>query len=228
MRLAKYLASCGLGSRRDCENLIAQGRVSVNGKPVTASAINVDQGADKVRVDGAVVTPKEKVYYAVNKPAGYTCSRDDKHADRLVTQLAPKDPPVWPVGRLDRETSGLILLSNDGELTQRLTHPSFEKEKEYLLTTDSLFSQDELAEAKAGVILEDGSFKPDLIETAGGKTYRVIIHEGRKRVIRRFAAYFGKNVRGLKRTRVAGLALGDLEEGDYRSLTREETAALLS
>ncbi len=228
MRLAKYLAACGLGSRRDCENLIEQGGVSVNGKPVTAPATNVEQGIDTVTVNGAVVEPREKVYYAVNKPAGYTCSRDDKHADRLVTQLVPKDPPVWPVGRLDRETSGLILLTNDGELTQRLTHPSYEKEKEYLLTTDSPFSKDELAEARAGVTLEDGLLKPDVIESAGGKTYRVIIHEGRKRVVRRFAAYFGKSVRGLERIRLAGLGLGDLEEGDYRSLTAEETSALLA
>lgn len=226
MRLAKYLASCGLGSRRKCERLVEEGRVFVNGKPADRPATNIDQTVDIVTFDGGVVKPKEKVYYAVNKPAGYTCSRDDQHADRLVTKLVPKDPPVWPVGRLDRETSGLILLTNDGELTQRLTHPSYEKEKEYLLTTDSPFSRDEFGEAKAGVTLDDGLLKPDLIEPAGGKTYRVVIHEGRKRLIRRFAAYFGKNVRKLERIRIAGLELGDLEEGDYRTLSDEEASAL--
>ncbi|MFA5866416.1 MAG: pseudouridine synthase [Actinomycetota bacterium] len=228
MRLAKYLASCGLGSRRDCEKLIEQGRVSVNGQTALTPATNIDQAVDKVTFDGVVVAPKGKIYYAVNKPAGYTSSRDDKHADRLVTRLVPNDPPVWPVGRLDRDTSGLILLTNDGELTQRLTHPSYGKEKEYLLTTDTAFSNDELSEARAGVVLEDGLLKPDFIEPAGGKNYRVVIHEGRKRVVRRFAAYFGKSVRRLERIRIAGLKLDDLEEGDYRSLTAEETSSLLS
>ncbi len=228
MRLAKYLASCGLGSRRDCEKLIEQGRVSVNGIGVLTPATDIDQAVDRITLDGVVVTPKEKVYYAVNKPTGYTSSRDDKHADRLVTWLVPKDPPVWPVGRLDRDTSGLIVLTNDGELTQRLTHPSYEKEKEYLLTTDTAFSNDELSEARAGVVLVDGLLKPDLIEPAGGKTYRIVIHEGRKRIVRRLAAYFGKSVRRLERIRIAGLKLDDLDEGGYRSLSAEEKSSLQS
>jgi 23S rRNA pseudouridine2605 synthase len=228
MRLAKYLASCGLGSRRKCENLVEQGRVSVNGNPADKPSINVDQAVDTVAFDGVVVEPKEKVYYLVNKPVGYTCSRDDKHADHLITELVPKNPPVWPVGRLDRDTSGLIIMTNDGNLTQKLTHPGYAREKEYLLNTDTSFTLDEMGEARAGVALEDGQLIPDLFEPAGGQTYRIVIHEGRKRIVRRFAAYFGKKTRRLERVRIADLVLGDLAEGDYRSLSAGEISSLLS
>jgi 23S rRNA pseudouridine2605 synthase len=208
--------------------LVEAGRVSVNGKLAAGPATNIEPEIDTVTLDGTVVEQKEKVYYAVNKPGGYTCSRDDIHADRLITSLVPKDPPVWPVGRLDRDTNGLILLTNDGELTQKLTHPSYGKEKEYLLTVDSPFSPDQFGEARAGVVLADGFLQPDHFEPAGGKTYRIVIHEGRKRVIRRFAAYFGKNVRRLERIRLAGIKLDDLEEGGYRQLSSAEISELLS
>lgn len=228
MRLAKYLAAGGVGSRRACEKAIAAGRVSVNGTVIDRPATDIDPASDIVQLDGRQVKQKEKAYYAVNKPAGYTCSRDDTHAEHLVTELVPSDPPVWPVGRLDRETSGLIILTNDGDLTQRLTHPSYEKEKEYVLTTDSAFTRDEIAEARAGVVLDDGNFVPDQITPAGGKSYRIVIHEGRKRLIRRFAAYFGKRVRQLQRIRIAKLELAGIASGEYRVLTPEEALSLLS
>ncbi len=222
MRLAKYLAACGLGSRRRCERIIDDGHVTVNGERIISAATNVDPDCDEVAVRGTLVKPLEHVYYATNKPAGYICSRDDRHAKLLVTGLVPADPPVWPVGRLDRDTTGLIILTNDGELTQVLTHPSFQKEKEYLLTTDTYFTPDQMSEARAGVPLEDGMLVPDAFESAGGKTYRIVIHEGRKRIIRRFAAYFGKKTAKLARTRIGGVDLGDLPLGDYRPLTEDE------
>jgi pseudouridine synthase len=227
MRLAKYLAACGEGSRRACEAVISAGRVSVNGAVAISPAIDVDPQKDVVLIDGRRAEPRAKVYYAVNKPTGYTSSRDDKHAEFLVTELVPADPPVWPAGRLDRETSGLIVLTNDGDLTQRLTHPSFEKEKEYMLTTDSAFTLDQLGEARAGVVLDDGDFAPDLIEPAGGGAYRIVVHEGRKRLIRRFAAYFGKGVRRLERVRISRLTLQGIEPGEYRKLSKDEANSLI-
>lgn len=226
MRLAKYLAAAGLGSRRSCEKLVASGVVAVNGSAVTDPAFGVDPDSDTITVEGRPAVPREHVYYALNKPVGYTSSREDKHAEQLVTQLVPSDPPVWPVGRLDRDTSGLLLMTNDGALTQTLTHPSFAKEKEYLLTTDTHFTPDQMAEARAGVVLADGPLVPDAFQPAGGKTTRIVIHEGRKRVVRRFAAYFGKKTIRLVRVRIGDLALGDLEEGDYRVLTAAEIASL--
>lgn len=226
MRLGKFLASCGRGSRRACESVVQSGVVAVNGDVKTDPAFDVDPGVDNVTVGGQPAVPRELVYYALHKPVGYTSSRDDKHAEHLVTELVPVDPPVWPVGRLDRNTSGLLIMTNDGRLTQRLTHPSFEKEKEYLLTTDTLFSPDQAAEARAGVVLEDGPLVPDLFEAAGGKTYRLVIHEGRKRIVRRFAASFGKKTTKLVRTRIGALRLDELPEGDYRQLTSDEVMAL--
>lgn len=228
MRLAKFLAACGLGSRRTCEKLIADGKVKVNGAKIESPATDINPEKDIVELNGHQVAEREKVYYAVNKPTGYTCSREDRHADYLVNELVPADPPVWPAGRLDKETSGLIILTNDGDLTQRLTHPSYEKEKEYILTTDSAFTLDELSEARAGVILDDGYFAPDRIEPAGGKSYRIVVHEGRKRLIRRFAAYFGKRARQLERIRIAGLELTGIETGEYRILSKDEAASLVS
>ncbi len=227
MRLAKYLASCGRGSRRACEQIVRSGVVAVNGEIITDPAHNVDPEADKVTVNGEEAAPRELVYYALHKPVGYTCSREDKHAAHLVTELVPADPPVWPVGRLDRDTSGLLVMTNDGRLTQQLTHPSFEKAKEYLLTTDTGFTPDQAAEARAGVVLADGPLVPDRFEPAGGKTYRIVIHEGRKRVVRRFAAYFGKKTTYLARTRIGSLELGELPEGGFRVLTSAEVEGLV-
>jgi 23S rRNA pseudouridine2605 synthase len=226
MRLAKYLAAAGHGSRRACEEIVRRGVVKVNAEVILDPAFGVDPEQDAVTVKNVPAMPREHVYYALHKPIGYTSSRGDKHAERLVTELVPADPPVWPVGRLDRDTSGLLIMTNDGALTQTLTHPSYAKEKEYLLTTDTRFTLDQLAEARAGVVLADGPLAPDRIEEAGGKTYRIVIHEGRKRVVRRFAAYFGKKTIKLVRVRIDGLELDDLPDGDYRILTPSEIAAL--
>jgi 23S rRNA pseudouridine2605 synthase len=220
------MASCGIASRRGCERIIDDGHVTVNGEKVADPAMDVDPDKDEVLVKGIPAKPSELVYYALNKPAGYTCSRDDKHAKLLVNQLVPAHPPVWSVGRLDRDTSGLIVMTNDGALTQILTHPSYEKEKEYLLTTDTRFTDDQISEARAGVPLEDGMIVPEAFDPVGGKTYRIVVHEGRNRLIRRFAAYFGKKTTKLSRTRIAGLDIGELESGDYRPLTPEELKSL--
>lgn len=222
MRIAKYLAASGLGSRRKCEELVAQGRVRINGTIVGSPAEKVDPDSDVVEFDGKKVSPQRLVCYALNKPVGYTTSTKDAHAEKLVTELVPAEPPVWPAGRLDKETSGLLIMTNDGVLTQRLTHPSFEKEKEYIVTTDRDLSEFEVGRIQRGVVLEDGPVRPDLFEQAGERTYRIVIHEGRKRIIRRLFASFKTRVDKLERIRVGRITLDDLKPGRSRELTKTE------
>lgn len=228
VRIARYLASCGLGSRRGCEELINQGRVKVNDSQVASLGLSVDPRTDVVTVDGKIAEPRELVYYLLNKPVGFTTTRADRFAARVITELVADDPPVWPVGRLDRETSGLIILTNDGELTERLTHPSYQKEKEYLVTTESPLTKDEITMIRRGVTLEDGMIVPDAFERVGDKTYRIIVHEGRKRLIRRIIAHIRANLVKLERIRIGSLVLGDVAPGDWRPLTSEEKELLLT
>lgn len=218
MRLAKYLASCGLGSRRYCENLISLGKILVNELIVDSPAINIDPEKDTVKFRGEIIKPQKTVYYILNKPTGYVTSRDDPHAKKLITDLVPKIPPVWPVGRLDKETSGLLILTNDGDLTQKLTHPKYVKEKEYLIKTNQPLSDDDITKIMNGVTLEDGLIKPDKFSRVATKTYNIVIHEGRNRLIRRLIAHFDLEVISLERIRISNIKLGKLPLGEYRVL----------
>lgn len=218
MRLAKYLASCGLGSRRYCENLISLGKILVNELIVDSPAINIDPEKDTVKFRGEIIKPQKTVYYILNKPTGYVTSRDDPHTKKLITDLVPKIPPVWPVGRLDKETSGLLILTNDGDLTQKLTHPKYVKEKEYLIKTNRPLSGDDITKIMNGVTLEDGLIKPDKFSRVATKTYNIVIHEGRNRLIRRLIAHFDLEVISLERIRISNIKLGKLPLGEYRVL----------
>ncbi len=226
-RIARYLASCGFGSRRDCEDLIRDGSVQVNGKTTVDVACSVDPGKDRVVVDNKQVRPYRKVYYLLNKPAGYTSTTRDAHADKVITDLVPDDPPVWPVGRLDRETTGLIILTNDGDLTQQLTHPRFEHEKEYYVLIDSPLSPAQQEKIKSGIMLDDGMIHPDDFEEIGSGRYRIVLHEGRKRIVRRIIEYFKKKVISLERVRISSITLGDLKEGEYKGLSKVDIDGLL-
>ena len=226
MRLAKCLASCGLGSRRSCEDIIRAGGVELNGRLVTKVESDIDIKNDKVLYEGERIVPEKLVYYLLNKPVGYTSTRQDIHAKLLISDLVPKNPPIWPVGRLDRETSGLIILTNDGELTQKLTHPKFVREKEYIINTDSILNKNEIESIQTGVVLDDGLIRPDLFEKSKDDSYRIIIHEGRKRIIRRLIAHFGKKVIRLKRVRIDSLELSDLKDGEYKILSDREISLL--
>lgn len=226
MRIAKYLASCGLGSRRNCEELITAGRVSVNGQLIDSPALNVEPGADVILLDGNPVSPQTKAYYLLNKPIGFTCSLADEHAERLITELVPENIIVWPVGRLDRDTSGLIILTNDGDLTQRMTHPSFEKSKTYVATLDKPLASSELQELAKGVELDDGRIKPDAIVELDGTSYEITVHEGRNRLVRRIFEHFGRKVIALNRTKLSFLEAGSLKLGKYRHLTSTEITRL--
>jgi len=226
VRIAKYLASCGLGSRRKCEEIIAFGKVTVNGTSINSPALNVSPDTDVIKLSGKTLEPQKKVYYLVNKPVGYTCSLADEHAKKLVIELVPDGELVWPVGRLDRDTSGLIILSNDGELTQRLTHPKYEKSKTYIATLDRGLTATELAKLVGGIELEDGRVKPDELHQLSANEYEITVHEGRNRLVRRIFEHFGRKVVKLERTKLAFLEIGSIKTGGNRRLNRQEVERL--
>lgn len=226
-KIAKYLADCGIASRRKSEEFVKSGLVFVNGKKMDDVAKRIDPETDTVEFNGKVIRPKKLVYYLLNKPFGCTSTTKDVHAKKLVIDLVPKNPPVWPVGRLDKNTEGLIILTNDGALTQKLTHPKYETEKEYFVSTNIPLSRDEIKKIKEGLTLEDGFIKPDEFCSVGAKKYQIIVHSGKKRIIRRIMEKFGKRVIKLKRMRIDFLTLGDLKPGKRRTLTTSEIKHLL-
>jgi 23S rRNA pseudouridine2605 synthase len=225
-RLQKVLAQAGVGSRRACEDLIAAGRVEVNGERAQLGR-RVDVERDRVTVDGVPVGVRPGlVYYLVNKPRGVVSTSSDPHGRAILTGLVPPDPRVYPVGRLDADSEGVILLTNDGDLTYRLTHPSFGVEKEYVITVDGLPKPGVIRQLREGVPLEDGPTAPARVSTLGPGTFRITIHEGRNRQVRRMAEAVGHPVSRLIRTRIGPLRLGSLRPGDWRLLTTEEVRAL--
>lgn len=228
-RLHKVLAAAGVASRRKCEELIAAGRVKVNGRVVTAAGTKVSPH-DLLEVDNRVVRRPARVYYLLNKPAGYVSTAADTHGRPKVTDLVPPWPRVYPVGRLDLDTRGLLPLTNDGELTNALLHPSSQVEKVYRVTVAGRVSQQDLARLARGIELDDGPTAPArlrLLSLRGAETVvEMAIHEGRKRQIKRMFQAVGHKVTGLERVRFAFLTLGNLKPGQYRELTPREVRAL--
>jgi 23S rRNA pseudouridine2605 synthase len=222
IKISKYLSQAGIASRREGETLVKQGLVSVNGKKITNPAVRINPEKDKVAYRGKILAMENKVYYLLNKPLGYTCTAQDPHAKKLIVALVPKEPKVWPVGRLDKMTSGLIVMTNDGDLTLKLTHPRYEMEKEYELSANHSLSPAEIKTIQKGVSLEDGFIRPDRFEQIGPNRYRITIHSGKKRVVRRIIEKVGKSVVKLKRIRAASLVLGDLPDGKWRHLSEKE------
>lgn len=220
IKIAKYLSEAGIASRRKAETLVTQGLVFVNGKKMTNVAARIDPKNDKVEFDGKSVTLPTLVYYLLNKPPGYTSTTEDKHAEKLIIDLVPKEPKVWPVGRLDKYTTGLIFLTNNGDLTQKLTHPSYQIEKEYEITANEPLTTHEIAMVQRGVRLEDGFIKPDRFEAISGNKYRIVIHSGKKHIVRRIIEKIGKNVIDLKRLRIGSVLLGQLESGKWQAVDR--------
>ncbi|MBI2356111.1 MAG: rRNA pseudouridine synthase [Candidatus Doudnabacteria bacterium] len=217
-RLQKFLSSAGVASRRAAEKLITSGKVKVNGAVITKLGTKVDPEIDQVSVNGKKIQSTQKlIYLALNKPKRYMTTRSDPERRRTIYDLLPPDlkNKVWPVGRLDFNTEGLLLFTNDGELTQKLTHPSSEHEKEYEVTLDKELSEGKMEKIRNGMILDGKKTAPSLIRTNGTTVY-LTIHEGWKRQIRRMFSLLGFTVRNLKRIRVGKLRLGDLELGKYR------------
>jgi 23S rRNA pseudouridine2605 synthase len=225
-RLQKVLARTGIGSRRACEELIAEGRVTVNGE-VAVLGRRVDPEADRVEVDGVPLTVREGVvYYLLNKPTGVVTTASDPQGRPTVVELVPAEPRVFPVGRLDAETQGLLLLTNDGDLTHRLTHPSFGVEKEYLAEVEGTPSRGALRRLREGVELEDGMTAPAQASLTPPNLLTVVIHEGRNRQVRRMCDAIGHPVRRLVRVRIGPLIDRQLKPGEWRVLTDAEVRAL--
>jgi len=233
-RLQKILAAAGVGSRRHCEILIATGRVAVNGKVVTELGSKADPDKDVISVDGNAIEPgQERLYILLNKPIGYTSTRFDKFAKNTVIDLIKSiDAYMYPVGRLDVDTSGLMILTNDGDFAQLMMHPSHEIEKTYVAEVRGRVSAQELNHLEKGVELDDGVTAPAtarLISYSAGtntSTVEISIHEGRKRQVRRMFTAIGHRVEKLSRIRLGNLDLKGVTEGHYRFLTQKEVARL--
>jgi 23S rRNA pseudouridine2605 synthase len=225
-RLQKVLAQAGLGSRRACEELIAAGRVTVNGEVATLGS-RADPEVDAIEVDGARIGVRQGlVHYLLNKPAGVVTTASDPQGRPTVVGLVPAEPRVYPVGRLDADTEGLLVLTNDGELAHRLTHPSFGVDKEYLADVTGTPSRGALRRLREGVELEDGPTAPARVSLVGDHTLRITIHEGRNRQVRRMCEAVGHPVRRLVRVRIGPLADRRLPPGEWRPLTQAEVRAL--
>ena len=227
MRLGKFLASAGVASRRAAEELIRDERVTIAGVVVTDPARDVT-AEDKVAVDGDQVgVPTGRVVYAVNKPAGVVSTARDPQGRPTVVSLAPANVRLYPVGRLDIDTTGLILLTNDGELAHRLTHPRFEVPKVYrAIVSRPPVRERALRALREGVELDDGTTSPAAVRRVGPDVLEITIHEGRKRQVRRMCEAVGHPVRRLERVRFGSLELGSLRAGAVRELTAEEISAL--
>jgi 23S rRNA pseudouridine2605 synthase len=223
MRLAKFLASAGVASRRAAEEIVRAGRVSVGASIVTDPARDVGPD-DAVRLDGAPVRDEtRRVVYAVNKPAGVVSTARDPQGRPTVVSLVPSPLRLYPVGRLDIDTTGLILLTNDGELAQRMTHPRFEVPKTYrVVLARPPVSEAALAALRDGVELEDGRTAPARVRRIAADTIELTIREGRKRQIKRMCESVGHRVKRLQRIRFGALELGDLRPGAYRRLSAGE------
>ncbi|NNE13246.1 MAG: rRNA pseudouridine synthase [Ilumatobacter sp.] len=225
-RLQKVLASTGWGSRRVCEELIAEGRVTVNGE-VAVLGRRVDAEHDLIEVDGAPVGVRPGlVYYLLNKPRGVVTTAKDTHGRKTVVDLVPSEPRVFPVGRLDADTEGLLLLTNDGDLTHRITHPSHGVQKEYLVHVRGHVSPGELRQLREGIELDDGRTAPAEASQPTPGVIRLTIHEGRNRQVRRMCDAIGHPVLRLVRTRVGPITDRSLRPGDWRELSTAERRAL--
>ena len=233
VRLQKVIAAAGFASRRVAEQMISDGRVEVNGRIVTELGTRVDPSSDQIRLDGARLPPaRNHSYLALNKPVGVisTMSEDPSGRPTLKAYLPRKAGRLFHVGRLDAETAGLIILTNDGDFAQRLSHPSFEIEKVYAVEVQGLMGQNDLRQLARGVMLEDGLIKPNrvkLLSRASAKTLiEVTLHSGRNRVVRRMLEAVGFPVTRLTRLRIGPIRLGNLPIGQLRELTSSELGVL--
>jgi 23S rRNA pseudouridine2605 synthase len=225
-RLQKILARAGLGSRRHCEELIEAGSVTINGRVATLGD-KADAETDHIDVDGVRIgTQPGLVYYLLNKPTGVVTTAADTHGRPIVTELVPAEPRVFPIGRLDQDTEGLLLLTNDGDLAQRLAHPKFGVEKEYLVEVEGNPTRGELRQLREGVELDDGMTAPAKVALVERTLVRITIHEGRTRQVRRMCEAIGHPVVRLVRTKIGPLVDRSLAPGEWRSLASDEVRAL--
>ena len=225
MRLAKFLAHGGVASRRLAEKIVANGRVTVGGEVVTDPARDVGDG-DDVRVDGSPVGQEPREVWVVNKPSGVVSTAKEPGERPAVVSLVRSAARLYPVGRLDADSTGLLLLTNDGALANLLTHPRYEVPKAYRVRLGRPPADDDLRLLARGVVLEDGPTAPAEVRRLGEREVEIVLREGRNRQVRRMAEAIGNRVLSLRRVRFGPIELGDLGEGDSRRLSDEEVVAL--
>lgn len=236
-RLQKILAHAGVASRRKCEELILARRVRVNGKIVSELGTKVDPARDRIEVDGAPIQIEKKTYIVLHKPRGYLSDIDEERGKKLAVDLVPSRERLYAAGRLDLNSEGLLLLTNDGDLAHQITHPRFEHEKEYLALVEGNPSDAALAKLQKGVRYDDEILRADHVEramrhqrfgnAAPGQTWvKVVLHEGKKRQIRHMGAAIGHPVLRLIRVRIGPIQLGALSAGEWRALSAREVNAL--
>ena len=233
-RLQKIISKAGAASRREAERLILAGRVTLNGRVVTELGTQADGEQDVIAIDGASISaPKQKLYFLLNKPKRCISAVKDDRGRRTVIDLLPEvEEYIYPVGRLDYDTEGLLLLTNDGDLMNGLLHPRYEIEKTYIAKAQGVVTGEDIKKLCRGIMLEDGMTAParaKLLERADNGSWcrvQLIIHEGRNRQVRRMLQAIGHRVQELKRVAFAGLTLEGVPRGGYRSLTGEEVARL--
>lgn len=226
VRLNRYLASCGLGSRRSCESIINEGRVAINDRQIKDLGVRVQPG-DEVTVDGEHVTPEREMTIALHKPPYYVTTRNDPQGRQTVFDLIPKEfKHLNHVGRLDRESEGLLILSNSGDLAHRLTHPSTKVEKEYLVQIDRVFDMKDRAPFIRGIETEEGIAKAIAVQALEKRLIRIVLQQGLKRQIRLMFAAREYKVKRLIRVRIGSLELGNLKQGKWKRLTERELRLL--
>ena len=232
MRLARFLAMAGVASRRQSEELIRNGKITVNGEICTEVATNVEPDSDSVKYKGRELHVKTQVYLALNKPVGYVCTADDPFEKKTIYKLLPRKQRLFSVGRLDKNSEGLLLITNDGDFSQKLSHPRYELEKKYkVYVTGEVIARDINAVTRDGIEIDDVFYQVKNIEivkrTKAGAMLAFTLTEGKKREIRKICNALGLTVRSLKRTQIGDLKLADLPSGSWRELKDFEIKALL-
>lgn len=230
IRLNKFIANSGVCSRREADTLIQAGVVTVNGEVVTELGTKVNVYKDEVKLNGEKLKGEEKVYLVMNKPKGYVTTASDPHAEKTVMELLKGCPfRVFPVGRLDKSTTGVLMFTNDGELAEKLTHPSYDKKKIYQVSLDKPLKQEDYEKALAGVELTDGKMAADELEFIDADDHRKLgieIHSGKNRIVRRLFEALGYEVKSLDRVYFAGLTKKGLKKGEWRKLSEGEVNIL--
>ena len=232
MRLNKFLSSCGIASRRKCDEIILSGAVTVNGKVAKELGITVNEKKDKVFYEGKqLFFPSSFVYIKLNKPKGYTCSAKDEKGRKTIYDLVKTEERLFSIGRLDYETEGLIILTNDGDFSNKVAHPKYSIEKEYHVTIEGSIKESELAVLRKGVVVDGQRMPSARVEfLSSDEKYTklsVVIDEGMNRQVRRMFEAIGKSIRLLKRVRIGKVKLGGVKRGDFRDLTDEELNSLV-
>ena len=226
-RLSKALAGAGVASRRASEELIFDGKVTVNGQIVLKPETHVDLSRDDVRVeDRRIYEEEDKVYYILNKPFGFICSNKPMERKKLVIDLFPSDKRLFTIGRLDRDTTGLLLVTNDGHFAQKVIHPSSNIEKEYLVKTFQEVVHEHLVAISKGAFVDGTYVRPISVTKVRRGTIKVVVKEGKKREVRVLVQKAGLKIESLARIRIGGLRLGPSSEGTYRAMTEEEKVAI--